>query len=166
MPVSATVGTRQVMEVIHPGDHGSTFGGNPLAAVIAIAAMAELTHRNTRRYGGYLVHMGIVLMFIGFAGAAFNKDTTVEVEQGKSFQIGRYDLKVTGIDSGQTSNYVWQNATIEATVGGQPYAVLHPERRIYSQSQQPVGAVRQLTRTGQSRLQLKPPRPVTPSARP
>ena len=32
--------------------------------------MIELTHRNTRRYGGYLVHMGIVLMFIGFTGAA------------------------------------------------------------------------------------------------
>jgi cytochrome c biogenesis factor len=36
-------------------------------------AMVELTHRNTRRYGGYLVHMGIVLMFIGFTGAAFNR---------------------------------------------------------------------------------------------
>lgn len=41
-PVSAVVGRRGVMEVFHPGDHGSTFGGNPLAAVIGIAAMAEL----------------------------------------------------------------------------------------------------------------------------
>ena len=41
-----------------------------------IAAMWELTHRNTRRYGGYVVHMGVVLMFIGFTGAAFNKDAT------------------------------------------------------------------------------------------
>jgi cytochrome c-type biogenesis protein CcmF len=30
-----------------------------------LRATVELTHRNTRRYGGYLVHMGIVLMFIG-----------------------------------------------------------------------------------------------------
>jgi cytochrome c-type biogenesis protein CcmF len=106
-----------------------------------LRGMIELTHRNTRRYGGYLVHMGIVVMFIGFAGAAFNQDSTVEVEQGKAFHLGRYELKVTGINSGQTSNYVWQNATIEATVNGQHYATLHPERRIYSQSQQPVGAV-------------------------
>lgn len=42
MPVSATVGKREAMEVLHPGDHGSTFGGNPLASVIGIAAMAEL----------------------------------------------------------------------------------------------------------------------------
>ncbi len=103
--------------------------------------MVELTHRNTRRYGGYLVHMGIVLMFIGFAGAAFNKDSTVEAVEGKSFQLGRYDLKVTGINSGQTDNYVWQNAAVEVMVDGKPYTTLHPERRIYSQSQQPVGAV-------------------------
>ncbi len=80
-------------------------------------------------------------MFIGFAGAAFNKDTTQEVEQGKAFQLGRYELKVTGVNSGQTDNYVWQSATVEATVDGKHYATLHPERRIYSQSQQPVGAV-------------------------
>ena len=110
-------------------------------ATNVLSGMIELTHRNTRRYGGYLVHMGIVVMFIGFAGAAFNKDSTVEVEQGKSFQLGRYDLKVTSVNNGQTDNYVWQNAVIEATVDGKPYATLHPERRIYSQSQQPVGAV-------------------------
>jgi len=110
-------------------------------ATNVLSGMIELTHRNTRRYGGYLVHMGIVVMFIGFAGAAFNKDSTVEVEQGKSFQLGRYDLKVTSVNNGQTDNYVWQNAVIEASVNGQPYATLHPERRIYSQSQQPVGAV-------------------------
>jgi cytochrome c-type biogenesis protein CcmF len=40
-----------------------------------LRAMVELTHRNTRRYGGYVVHMGIVLMFIGFTGQAFNKTT-------------------------------------------------------------------------------------------
>ena len=36
-------------------------------------AAFELTWRNTRRYGGYLVHVGIVLMFVGFTGAAFNQ---------------------------------------------------------------------------------------------
>jgi ornithine--oxo-acid transaminase len=46
MPVAATVGRREVLDLFKPGDHGSTFGGNPLAAVIAIAAMAELEGRN------------------------------------------------------------------------------------------------------------------------
>jgi ornithine--oxo-acid transaminase len=45
-PVAAVVGDKAVMSVFKPGDHGSTFGGNPLAAVIAIAAMAELEAEN------------------------------------------------------------------------------------------------------------------------
>ena len=46
MPVAATVGRKEVLDVFKPGDHGSTFGGNPLAAVVAIAAMAELESRD------------------------------------------------------------------------------------------------------------------------
>ena len=42
LPVSAAVGRREVMEVFTPGDHGSTFGGNPLGAVCALTALAEM----------------------------------------------------------------------------------------------------------------------------
>ncbi|HTQ10186.1 MAG TPA: aminotransferase class III-fold pyridoxal phosphate-dependent enzyme, partial [Fimbriimonadaceae bacterium] len=42
MPVSAVVGKKEVMGVFHPGDHGSTFGGNPLASVIGIATIEEM----------------------------------------------------------------------------------------------------------------------------
>jgi hypothetical protein len=53
-----------------------------------LRAMVELTHRNTRRYGGYLVHMGIVLMFIGFTGHAFNQSEVKEMSQGDTMRIG------------------------------------------------------------------------------
>jgi ornithine--oxo-acid transaminase len=42
MPVSAVVGTRAVLGLLRPGDHGSTFGGNPLASVIGVAAIVDL----------------------------------------------------------------------------------------------------------------------------
>jgi ornithine--oxo-acid transaminase len=42
LPVSAFVATQDVMQVFHPGDHGSTFGGNPLAAAVAMAALDVL----------------------------------------------------------------------------------------------------------------------------
>jgi len=42
MPVSAFVATDDVMQVFNPGDHGSTFGGNPLGAAVALAALEVL----------------------------------------------------------------------------------------------------------------------------
>src|SRR5580765_7247166 len=42
LPVSAFVATSEVMQVFRPGDHGSTFGGNPLAATVALEALAVL----------------------------------------------------------------------------------------------------------------------------
>jgi cytochrome c-type biogenesis protein CcmF len=102
-----------------------------------IPAMVELTHRNTRRYGGYLVHMGIVLMFIGFTGAAFNKDKTVEVKQGETFQIGRYDLKINEIRTGANENYQWQHAVVQVSSGGAVLGTLEPERRLYTAMREP-----------------------------
>ena len=101
----------------------------------------ELTHRNTRRYGGYIVHMGIVLMFIGFAGAAFNLDTVMEVSPGRSFQLGRYDLKVANLDSGENDNYTWNRATLEVSSGGRQIGTLLPEHRVYKASRQPTSEV-------------------------
>ncbi len=46
LPVSAVVGSKDVLSVFKPGDHGSTFGGNPLAAVVAIAAMKEMDDKH------------------------------------------------------------------------------------------------------------------------
>jgi len=42
LPVSAAVGSKEVVSVFQPGDHGSTFGGNPLGSVVALAALAEM----------------------------------------------------------------------------------------------------------------------------
>lgn len=42
LPVSAAIGKKEVMDVFVPGDHGSTFGGNPLGSVVALAAMTEM----------------------------------------------------------------------------------------------------------------------------
>ena len=97
-------------------------------------AAVELTHRNTRRYGGYIVHMGIVLMFIGFAGKAFDKDRTVEVKPGASFKLGNYELKIKELKQGENENYAWDHAVVEATKNGSFYAELKPERRIYRAS--------------------------------
>ncbi|HTM52162.1 MAG TPA: cytochrome c-type biogenesis CcmF C-terminal domain-containing protein, partial [Bryobacteraceae bacterium] len=104
-------------------------------------AVVELTHRNTRRYGGYLVHMAMVLMFIGFTGAAFNKDTTAEVKVGQPFKIGNYELKVKEIKDGDNENYTWQSASIEVAKNGEFLGTYEPVREFYKASRQPVGRV-------------------------
>ncbi len=105
------------------------------------AAMFELTYRNTRRYGGYVVHMGVVVMFIGFTGAAFNKDTTVEVQAGSVVNLGAYQLKIGDMETGQNENYSWGILPVEVSSGGRLIGALRPERRFYSASQQPTSEV-------------------------
>ncbi|MDX2180513.1 MAG: heme lyase CcmF/NrfE family subunit [Bryobacteraceae bacterium] len=106
------------------------------------AALFELTHRNTRRYGGYLVHMGIVLMFIGFTGAAFNHDVTAEVAIGEKFQLGKYELLAKETKDGDAGNYIWQYARLGIWRDGEFLGDLQPERRLYKASRQPSSEVR------------------------
>jgi cytochrome c-type biogenesis protein CcmF len=105
------------------------------------AAAVELTHRNTRRYGGYLIHMGIVFMFIGFTGKAFDKEVTLEVGMGESFQIGGYELKMRDIADGENENYSWLHAKVDVFQDGQMVKTLEPERRLYKSSRQPTSEV-------------------------
>jgi cytochrome c-type biogenesis protein CcmF len=104
-------------------------------------AVIELTHRNTRRYGGYLVHMGIVLMFVGFTGTAFYQNRIDELKKGDSVQLGAYQFKVARIEQGENDNYRWQRAIIEATHNGQVLAPLAPEGRLYKSDRSQLHAV-------------------------
>jgi cytochrome c-type biogenesis protein CcmF len=106
-----------------------------------LAAAVELTHRNTRRYGGYLVHMGIVFMFIGYTGAAFNKDITKEVAPGQSFDIGRYTIRAADVQQTENANYASQKLIAEVSLGGKSLGTLEPEHRFYKSSQQPTSEV-------------------------
>lgn len=104
-----------------------------------ISAMIELTHRNTRRYGGYLVHVGIVIMFIGYTGAAFNQNKTVELAQGESTQLGPYTIKVTGYEEGEESNqYRWDRVIVDLSKNGEHLSIEKPERRFFIASQTPT----------------------------
>lgn len=106
-----------------------------------LASMVELTHRNTRRYGGYLVHMGVVFMFIGFTGKAFDKDSTVELQPGKAATIGKYSLELTDFKSGETPDYRWGKLELAVTKNGENLGTVEPERRFYTVSKQPTSEV-------------------------
>jgi cytochrome c-type biogenesis protein CcmF len=99
-------------------------------------AAFELTWRNTRRYGGYLVHMGIVFMFIGFTGSAFNLHETHNLGLDQSVRFGRYDLKLLSVNNGENGNYEFSHAVLGVYESGEEVHQLEPEVRFYKSSQQ------------------------------
>ncbi len=99
------------------------------------SAIGELTMRNTRRYGGYIVHLGMVLIFIGIAGRAFSADIQKQVNVGQSVKIGPYTLVCQNFDSPSNANYSSQRATIEVFRNGKSEMMLYPERRLFTASQ-------------------------------
>ena len=76
-----------------------------------IPAAIELTHRNTRRYGGYLVHMGIVLMFIGYTGRGVQSGHDQGSGAGRHFRTRATTIcSIVEHEQGENDNYAWQQA--------------------------------------------------------
>jgi cytochrome c-type biogenesis protein CcmF len=100
------------------------------------ASGIDLTMRNTRRYGGYIVHMGMVFVFIGLAGAAFNRDVQKDMRQGDTLKIGPYTLLMQGFDTKPEKNYVAQRLLVEVLQDGKPTMMLYPEKRRFSTTEE------------------------------
>ncbi len=90
---------------------------------------------NTRRHGAFVVHFGIVLMFIGFAGSAFNRSAETELNVGQSMDIGPYHLVSRGFTQESNDNYVAERALIDVSRGGKEQFQMQPEARLYRASQ-------------------------------
>jgi cytochrome c-type biogenesis protein CcmF len=101
-----------------------------------LASAVDLTMRNTRRYGGYIVHMGMVLIFVGLGGAAFNRDVQKEMQLGSSLHIGRYDLVLQSMESKPEKNYTAQRMIVEVMRDGKSVMMLYPERRFFPANQE------------------------------
>jgi cytochrome c-type biogenesis protein CcmF len=100
------------------------------------ASMLHLWHRNTRRYGGYIVHFGVAVVVIGILGAVFNKDVEKEMGFGDKMQIGPYTLVCQSYTQDDKPNYESEWAIINVFKGDQQITTMYPERRFYKASQQ------------------------------
>jgi cytochrome c-type biogenesis protein CcmF len=99
-------------------------------------AIANLTLKNKRRYGGYIVHLAIVIIFVGLSGSAFNREETRQLATGQEMTIGDYSLKMSGFKEGQTANYQYGRVTLEAYKDGKLVRTLEPEKRIFKTGNQ------------------------------
>jgi len=97
-------------------------------------AIFHLMRRNMRRYGGYVVHFGMILFFIGVAGQAFNQEKELEMGIGDKLQVGHYTLTLTADNHDDTPVYESQATILDVQKDGRYYTTLYPERRAYKAS--------------------------------
>jgi cytochrome c-type biogenesis protein CcmF len=102
-----------------------------------LASAVQLTRRNTRRYGGYIVHFGAVVVIIGIAGSAFNVDKEQEMPKGATMDIGSYRLVCDSFTQDDNPNYRSEWAILKVMKGDRQIATMYPEQRFYKSSGQP-----------------------------
>ena len=102
-----------------------------------IAATWLLTRRNTRRYGGYIIHIGVVVIVIGLAGAAFNRNIESEMALHDKMSIGPYTLENVGATQDSNANYNSEYARLDVYKDGKKQFQMTPEKRVYLASEQP-----------------------------
>jgi cytochrome c-type biogenesis protein CcmF len=99
-------------------------------------ALVGLVGRNKRRYGGYIVHVGIVLIFLGFAGNARKLDDQVNLKPGAEARIGRYTIRNNGIKVADDGQKQMTTAYLSVFVDGKQIDNLYPAKWAYRRHEQ------------------------------
>ena len=98
--------------------------------------------RNPRRYGGLLIHFGVVLMFLGFAGTFFKVERNMTLEPGVPQQIGEYSLEFKQIEEFTVGNATHRASIVEVyDKEGDFLEVLKPAKSFYPTQPQPLTEV-------------------------
>jgi cytochrome c-type biogenesis protein CcmF len=97
-------------------------------------AFVRLVGRNRRRYGGYIVHAGILIYFVAFAGMAFKVEREATLKPGESVELRSpfghtYRFTHVGISQYEALNRVVSAATVQVTLDGRPAGLLTSEKR-------------------------------------
>jgi cytochrome c-type biogenesis protein CcmF len=104
-------------------------------------AFTSLIQKNRRRYGGYIVHAGLVIMFMGFAGAAYDVEKQVTLSPGESAIVSSpfgHDYRLTYQDMSwyTATNMTKLIASMRVERDARPIGVLTAEHRWYRQRQE------------------------------
>jgi cytochrome c-type biogenesis protein CcmF len=103
-----------------------------------LAALGTLLRKNQQRYGGYVVHLGVVFLFVGFAGSALNEERLETLSPGDSVELNGYRLEYRTAHAIPAQHYGGAVARIALFEAGRPLATLAPEKRMYWLEQQPA----------------------------
>ena len=95
-------------------------------------SLFKMIKKNRSRYGGYIVHLGIVLMFIGFTGHAFDKEKEFGIQIGQTEKVANYNFELIRMYEQERSNhYAWITDLRVTDISGNFVTNLRPEKRVY-----------------------------------
>jgi cytochrome c-type biogenesis protein CcmF len=101
-------------------------------------ALASLVARNRRRYGGYIVHVGVILIFAGIVGSSFfRQEATFSLKRGGSIGAGRYTLRFDDTLSSSDPHVEQFTTVLGVWEGGRQVGTLRPGRNFYKTFNQP-----------------------------
>lgn len=107
-----------------------------------LKSLFSLITRNKRRYGGYIIHIGMVCLFVGITGSsAFKVETVQTLKKGESLTIKGYRLELVSVDSYPTQNKYITSATLAVYRGGRQIGTLRPEKNFYPKGEQTLTEV-------------------------
>jgi len=111
-------------------------------------ALLRITQRNQRRYGGYTVHLGIVLMALGIIGATFYQvEGQANLAVGQSFTLRDYTLVYRGLRQREADNHTVIAGRVDVVQGGRVIGTVEPHRNLYRKNpDQPTSEVGILVR--------------------
>ncbi|PYT15143.1 MAG: cytochrome C biogenesis protein [Acidobacteria bacterium] len=102
------------------------------------ASLLGLVDRNKRRYGGFVVHLGFILILIGVTGSsAFKQEATASLKRGDSFAVGRYRMVFQDMVSDDNPNREFMGARLAIFDGDRPAGTLVPGQNFYKAGQNP-----------------------------
>jgi cytochrome c-type biogenesis protein CcmF len=111
------------------------------------AAFGNLVAKSRRRYGGYIVHAGIALMFVGFTGRAWGIDKEASLKPGETFVVDHYELKYAGprMEVDQEKRMVFADLEVRDASSGRAVGRASPAKFIYRErAEQPTTEVSML----------------------
>jgi cytochrome c-type biogenesis protein CcmF len=105
-------------------------------------ALVNLIAKNNRRYGGYVIHLGVILAFIGIVASSFFRvEVKKSVKAGESIDIGPYELFYIGIKNSTNAHVETERAQVEVLRDGNPIALMEPAKLFYKRQGQPATIV-------------------------
>jgi len=99
-------------------------------------ALVGLFARSRRRYGGYVIHLGIVLVFLGFAGAAFSRQEEVSLKPGQQVLLRPYTVRYDGLRVSDDGQKQMVTGYLDVTRDGKSLGGMYPARWFYRNHEQ------------------------------